>query len=180
MPARLDFAACAGFRRIGTHVSTARPGEGATRTSAYLQPGTNTGLRKCGLRYALDGHVNYSLDRQDSIGDLAESVRDLGRSGNLRLAFLHQLLHVQLSLSRVVEVGRDVAVRSDAWADAENRSQRFYIRSDKVCIVPLEAVVRGVPESLGCRQGSRLLRCGFGRRQLGFALGVCGHGRRSS
>lgn len=80
MPARLDFAAFAGFRRIQTHVSTARPGEGAARTTAYLQPGANTGPWKCGLRYALDGHVDYSLDRQDSIGDLAESGCDLGRS----------------------------------------------------------------------------------------------------
>lgn len=86
---------------------------------------------------------------------------------------------MQLSLSRVVEVGRDVGVRSDAWAIAKNRFQSLYIRPHEVRIVPLEGVVGGVPESLGCRQGNRL-RCGFGRHQLGFGLGVCGHGRRSS
>ena len=102
------------------------------------------------MRYALDGHVNYSLNRQDSIGDVAESLRDLGSSGNPCLALLYQLLHMRLSLGRVVEVGRDVDARSDIWAGAENRFQRFYVPCDEVCIIPLEAVVRGVPQSLGC------------------------------
>lgn len=150
MPARLDFAACAGFRRICTHVNTTRPGEGATKTTAYLQPGANTGPWKCSLRYALNGHVNHSFNRQDSIGNLAKSVRDLRRSGNPCLAFLYQLLQVCLSLGRVVEVGRDAGARCDSWASAENGFQRFHVRSDEVRVVPLNAIVRGVPQSLGC------------------------------
>jgi hypothetical protein len=66
-----------------------------------LQPNANTGPRKRSLRHALDSQVDYSLDRQDEIGDVAYSVRDLGRSGNFRLAFLDQPPHVHLSFGRL-------------------------------------------------------------------------------
>ena len=53
----------------------------------------------------LDSQVNYCLDRQNETGDVAYSVRDPGRTGNFRPAFIHQPPHVHLSFGRVMELG---------------------------------------------------------------------------
>jgi hypothetical protein len=95
--------------------------------TTYLQPNTNTSPQERSLQHTLDSQVNYSLSQQDETSHVANSIRNLRHSRNFRLAFLHQPPHIHLSLSRVMELGRDVGVRSNSLLGSKNCFQRFYV-----------------------------------------------------
>lgn len=144
-----------------------------SKAIAHLKPKANTGPGKCSrrsLRHTLKDQVDHVLGRQDETGDVAHSGCYPRGFGYFLLPPLYQLSHVYLSRGWILHLGRKVGGGELTSLASEKLLQDFQVGSDKFCIARLEAVVGGVPQSLGRGGGRSWFVGAFGRRWLGWAV----------
>ncbi len=104
-----------------------------SRIRTHLQPKTNTSpweCNWCSLRYALEGQVGHRLNLRMASTKSPTPFVILDALGDPRLTFLHQLLHMCLSLARIFQLGFRLSdIRSRFFGDfaTQNRLQDLHI-----------------------------------------------------